>query len=139
MLPLSELTITFKRSNDYLRLVLCIHLLVILVLLHSAFSGLIIGGILLLLLLPMIHIFRHRTPLPAYNNLSYHAHHWFLSCTNGHEIKYEKAAIHFDAGLFILLTLSGGRRFKTLVIFKDQFTSSQYRLLKFISCLGAVK
>lgn len=139
MLPLSDLTITFKQSKDYLRLVIFIHLLVIIVLLHSAFSWPVIAGLLMSLSLPMMQMIRHRNPLSAYISLSYHARYWLLHCANGNDIKYETMDIHFDAGIFILLTLSSGSQLKTLVIFKDQLTRSQHRLLTFIVSLGACK
>jgi hypothetical protein len=80
----------------------------------------------------MIRIASSQTPLPAYDKITYHPGFWLLHKTNGEQIKYERAFIGFEGGIFILLTLTGISRQKSIVIFNDQITMDQYRVLKLI-------
>ena len=75
---------------------------------------------------------RNKLPMSHYQKLSYHPGYWILHEVNGRQIKYERASISFEGGIFVLLSLSGISSRKTLVIFKDQITTAQYRVLKFI-------
>lgn len=75
---------------------------------------------------------RSKLPLPQYQKLSYHLGYWLLHKTNGRQIKYEHASIGFEGGIFVLVNLTGISPQKTLVVFKDQMTVEQYRILKFI-------
>lgn len=52
---------------------------------------------------------------------------------------YEQAHISFDAGLFILLTLTGEGASKKLVIFVDQLSPQQYRALNVIGNIARKK
>lgn len=81
----------------------------------------------------MINIVRNKVPLPSYQKLSYHPGHWLLHRINGQHIKYKKASICFEGGIFILLRLQGISPEKKLVIFNDQITADQQRMLKFIA------
>lgn len=75
---------------------------------------------------------RSKLPLPNHKKLSYHPSYWLLHKADGLQIKYERVSIIFEGGIFILLCLTGISPRKTLVIFKDQITVAQYRILKFI-------
>ena len=94
-------------------------------LIEKAFFG-------LLLLVFFINVLRSKLPLPQYQALSYHPGYWLLQKTNGQQIKYERAYIGFEGGIFVLLHLTGISPQKTLVVFKDQITLEQHRMLKFI-------
>jgi hypothetical protein len=87
----------------------------------------------ILVIVFFIKIFRAKLPLPNYQKLTYHPGFWLLHETTGQQIKYERVAIDFEGGIFILLKLTGISSRKTLVIFKDQITVEQYRILKFIN------
>ncbi len=132
MLLSSDFTITLSKSNDYLRCALLIQILALIALVSSALPRLIIIVLVLVLAFFMIDIYRSKVPLPNYQKLSYHPGYWLLHQMNGHPIKYEQASIGFDGGLFILLTLTGKNRKKNLVIFNDQMTTAQNRLLKLL-------
>lgn len=133
MLPLSNFTIVLNQSKDYLRCSLFIHVLAMIVLLRSALSPLMISAFLLVLVIFLVQIIRSKVPLPKYQKLSYHPGYWLLHEVSGKQTKYEQAAIGFDGGVFLLLTLSGINPRKNLVIFKDQITMEQYRILKLSS------
>ena len=130
MLPSSDFTITLNKSTDYLRVALIIHGLAIIILLNSALPSLVLFPSVLALLLFLLRSIS-RPPLPLYGRLSYHAGSWLLHRVNGQYTQYKRATIDFDGGLFILLTLSDSSPTKKLVIFNDQITEAQYRVLKF--------
>lgn len=132
MLLLSDFVITFKPSNDYLKLALLIHLFTIIVLLKSAFPVLLIMLTLFLLLVCLIRIIRAPMPLPAYSRLAYQAGYWVLRANSGRSHKFERVTVRFDGGLFILLTLTGYGPSKNLVIFNDQMTNKQHRILRVV-------
>ena len=133
MLPSSDFTITLNKSMDYLRIALIVHGLAFIVLLNSALPLLMLFPSMLILFFLLVRSIHNKTPLPIYCKLSYHPGYWLLHRSNGQYTKHERATIHFDGGLFILLGLSGISPAKTLVVFKDQMTVAQYRVLKLIS------
>ena len=133
MLAISGFTITLKKSNDYARCAVLLHAVAAIVLLRSALSVYTIVALLVVLIGTLSNIMRTRIPLPQYHTLSYHPGYWLLHEMNGRQIKYERASIGFEGGIFILLTLAGNSPKKVLAIFNDQMTTTQYRVLKFIS------
>ena len=90
----------------------------------------------IVLAVSLTSIVRSKVPVAAYNQLSYRTNYWLLHDVHGQEIKYEQAYISFDAGIFILLTLTNDDSRKKLVIFVDQLSTSEYRALNVI---GKVK
>ena len=93
----------------------------------------------LVLIVSFTQIARSITPVAAFNKLSYHQNYWLLHGIDGQENRYEQACISFDAGLFILLTLTSECASKKLVVFIDQLTTSQYRALYIIGKISAKK
>jgi len=71
-------------------------------------------------------------PLPAYSRLAYQAGYWVLRANSGRSHKFERVTVRFDGGLFILLTLTGYGPSKNLVIFNDQMTNKQHRILRVV-------
>lgn len=132
MLPLSDFTITLSKSKDYLRCVVLLHLLAVIVLVRSGLPFMIKTPLGLLVVIFLINTMRNKLPLPHYQKLSHHPGYWVLHKANGQQIKYERASISFEGGIFVLLHLTGISPRKVLVIFKDQITVAQYRILKFI-------
>lgn len=133
MLPLSNITITLSRSNDYLRYSLLLHLLTLIVLVRAGLPfalKVLLGCLLIFFFLKSI---RSKLPSPNYQKLTSHPGYWLLHDKTGCQIRYEQASISFEGGLFILLKLTGISPAKTIVIFNDQITIAQYRLLKFIN------
>lgn len=133
MLPLSGFTITFKRSRDHLRSALLIHACAAVVLLNSSFPVwliLLTMGILLILLTSTV---RYCLQMPEYIHLVHHPGYWLLHRFNGEIMRFETMSVSFDAGFFVLLTLSKENVRKTWVIFHDQITKEQWRALKLTS------
>lgn len=133
MSPSSDFTIALNKSNDYLRCAVSIHVLAIIVLVRSALPFVLIFTLLWVLIIFLVAIIRNNAPLPRYHKLSYHPGYWLLHEMNGRQIKYEKASVGFNGGLFFLLTLTSVSLRKNLVVFKDQITTEQYRILQLSS------
>jgi len=132
LLPLSDFTITLSKSTDYLRCAVLVHVLAALLLLRSALPFLLVVVIVIVLTTLLISICCYGVPTPTYHKLSYHPGYWLLHTRGGQQMKYDVVSIGFDGGMFILLTFSGENKRKNLVIFKDQLTVDQYRILKFV-------
>ena len=116
-----------------------IHLFAAFVLLQSSLPHVFMGVMLIILLLGMLQIVRCDSHLPLYSKLTYHTTYWLLHGRHGEETQYEQARICFDGGLFILLQLSAVGLEKKLLIFKDQLTISQNRMLHVITKIGSKK
>lgn len=130
MLPLSSFTITFNKSKDYLRSAFLLYLLAIIVLLRSGLPlvmQFILGWVLILFFTKII---RNKFLFLDCQKLSYHVEYWLLYRSSGQQIKYERASICFEGGMFMMLKLSGISPSTTLVIFNDQITEAQYRMMK---------
>lgn len=77
--------------------------------------------------------------MQAYHQLSYHTHYWLLHSIDGLETRFENARISFDGGLFIVLTLTNEMLSKNLIIFVDQLSLAQYRILNVIGKISFSK
>ncbi len=133
MLHLSGLTIPLGKSSHYLRLVYLLHAFALVVLFNSALPWSVMAGFGVILICSVVLIARSKTPMPACKQLDYYVTHWLLHDMHGQSTRFERAFISFDAGLFILLTLSGMQSTRKLVIFTDQLSSFQYRALFLIA------
>ena len=92
-----------------------------------------IYGLFFVLFINMVQIVRKPNPLRLYSQLTGHKTYWVLHLWSGGTIQYEKVRICFDGGLFIVLQLSADGLKKKLLIFKDQLSTSQHRLLHVIT------
>ncbi len=161
MLLLSDFTIKFKPSQDYLRTVILLYAFTLIVLMHSGLPWIVTMSSYGLLCIPLPEIIRHKSPIMNVLQLSAQGRLWRLNLKEGPEILYEKAEVYFDGGLFFLLRLKrvatdlhspsssaknqifrglllrlNKRSHRTLVVFKDQLTKNQYRVLNYISFMG---
>jgi hypothetical protein len=129
----SELTIKFRTSRDYVRLAVILYLMAIVVAFSSALSVKLLFLITPLLSFFLIRICWIRTPESNYSALIYGANkNWFLQSRSGKKTKYDLGGVCFDGGLFILFRLKTNVSSKTIVIFRDQLTSAEYRLIKLL-------
>ncbi len=129
MLPISNFTITLGKSKYYLRLACLLHVFAGVVLYNSSIPVFCQICLSMVLAVSLIRIARSRLPMAAYNQISRRSNYWLLHGVDEQDIRYEQAQISFDAGLFFLLKLTNNNRLKTLVIFIDQLSSSEYRAL----------
>lgn len=132
MLPLSNRTIRFNQSKDYFRLALGIHLFAIISLYYLHFPAVYFIISCCLLSWPLITIARNKMPHPEHHTLSYHSQFWLLHAEGGQEMKYEKMQIRLDTGFFMLIVLDGINRRRQMVVFHDQITQDECRLLHII-------
>lgn len=133
MLNLSNCTITLGRSASYIRLAILIHLGAAILLLGSAFILFLKWVLLLLLLLQMLHILNNPIPHANYLKLIYKGGCWFLICKEGESLLYEKARVLIHVGLFILVELRTETRRQVMIVFMDQMTINEYRVLRIIA------
>lgn len=131
MLLSSELTIKFRPSRDYVRLAVILYIMAAIVSLYSGLSFKILFFILPGLSFFLVRNLWVRKPESNYSALIYGTNkNWFLQGRNGHKTKYDLGAVYFDGGAFILFRLKNNFSSKTIVIFRDQLTSAQYRIIK---------
>ncbi len=136
MLHLSNVAITFGKSNDFVKLAGLLHVFGAYVLYQSSLPQVLLTGMALIGVVSIGRILRNPTPVPAFVSLSHHNDHWRLLGSYHQETRYEHVCIGFDAGLFMLLTLTDASTCKKLVVFRDQLTRSQYRAL---NVLGTIR
>lgn len=133
MLPLSDFSVKFNPSIDYLRCILFIHVVSASLVLLSDFPIPIIGTLFSLLGLSFIQSRKNPIPQPNYLKLTCHKQYWILQCRDGEQHKYDTVKINFDGGFFLLLRLVNLKSIKTLIVFNDQLTPTQYQVLKVLS------
>ncbi len=136
-LRLSSLTLKLCKSSDYMWLGLFIHASALgaMYRVHYSWASIILA--LVLLSLPMLKIIRYKMPHPDLLALSYHRRNdskidWLLQSTNGNHTQYEQMKILLSTGFFILIALRSKHHKRTLVIFNDQITSDELRMLHVI-------
>ena len=133
MLPLSDFSITFNKSNDFLRCILLVHIAAGSLLLLSALHPLVITFFLILLSASLLYTGQNTTPQPHCKKLTCHQKFWLLDYHDGHQIEVATVHINFDGGFFLLLLLVGKHSKKRLIVFNDQLTQIQHRTLKVLS------
>ncbi|MDA9271861.1 hypothetical protein N9Q05_00540 [bacterium] len=115
-----------------MRVSLVVHVFAVFVLWHSAASALVAMSLTCFLCVSMMRIMRNNVPVCGYHTLSYHKNFWQLQDKQGKTIKYEHASIRVDTGFFLLLTLKTGHLRKTILMFNDQLSTLEYRMLYLI-------
>ncbi|HBI21127.1 MAG TPA: hypothetical protein DDY37_00815 [Legionella sp.] len=106
------------------------------VLFQSSLPFVIMTAMTVVLLISIARIACNPIPVPAFASMGHHNDHWLLLGRFGQETRYEHVCIGFDAGLFMLLTLTNADSCKKIVVFRDQLTTPQYRAL---NVFGAIR
>lgn len=127
--------ILLKPSKDYLKLAAILYGLSLYALMQSAISGLFFVLALALLLCTFLHIVYRPMSRKAYHQIKasmiestfYNIQGEYFTCTH--------FKIAFDSGLFFLL-ISEGVPKKTVLIFNDQITTDEKRLLHRIATIN---
>ena len=134
MLPLSGAAIRLNRpSRDYILGIILLHVLAAIIVVRSALpSGVTCVFIVLLLVEAGIHFLYYAYPHPHYASITYHGSFWQLHDRQGHMTTYDSALLE-NMGFFLLLTLQQKHRNKILVIFTDQVTPEEHRVLHWIT------
>ncbi|MGQ3887795.1 hypothetical protein ACQUW5_02030 [Legionella sp. CNM-1927-20] len=132
MSNLSRCAIELSRSSTYLRITFLIYIFAAYILVNSQVWRPIQTGLLVGLIFNYISIYVNPFPYKHFKKLIFLKDEWIL--TNGFdmELRYQKMRIILDCGFFFLLELSGERECKVVVIFADQLSRDQHRILKLI-------
>jgi hypothetical protein len=75
----------------------------------------------------------HPVPVKRFSHLNFQAGSWILHQRRGADEAFDEVSVKFDAGVCLLLKLSRHEHQRTLVVFKDQLTRNQERLLWMVS------
>ncbi len=81
------------------------------------------------ILIPVLIYNHNRNPQP-FMKLCYASNGWILYDLSGQNTLYKTAQIRFDGGFFVLLVLQQDNYKQMLVIFRDQMSTQQYRMLR---------
>jgi hypothetical protein len=135
----SNLVITFGKSTDYVIFAFLLHVFAALVLIQSSWSLAVIGLLLLVLVASLCPILRSQKPMPNITGLSRHADKWLLYDKHGQTTSYDHLQIRFDTDLFVLLSLSRLQEKINLVVFCDQLTKDERRMVTIIEKLSIKK
>lgn len=133
MLPLSDVIITLKSSNDFLKCIVILHLAAGILLLQSSLPLLWICLLFIPLLLSMFYSKKNNQSPSGYRQLSYQQTYWLLEHHDGHQLRINRVHINFDGGFFLLLLLTNENTKKRIVLFNDQLTNKQHRELRILS------
>lgn len=129
MLNLSNCTIRLNKSADYLRLAFLIHLSVLIVLCCSAWPFLLKLTGFILLLFQFLRIKATGMPSSCFL-LVYSNSNWQLHDVYGRQNTYTKMRVVVSTGLFFLVEFANEKQRKIIVIFSDQISKNDFRLLK---------
>lgn len=113
----------------YTRFALTLYLFTITVLFYSSVMLIFKVSAVILLTFNLFQIIRNPFPHPDYLALSYDGTNWILQ-TNKDSLIYENACVLVNSGLFILLELNIAKQKKMIVIFSDQFSNDDKRLIR---------
>lgn len=135
MLNLSRCTIAFKKSANYRRFSLFLHLFALIMIFNSSFWLFFKVFFSLILVRQLLTSLRQAFPTGQCTHLDYFMNEWSLGCKNGQQFFYDKHRIILDTGIFFLLELTRTKHKKILVVFFDQLEKADFRTLKLIERL----
>ncbi|STX42279.1 Uncharacterised protein [Legionella donaldsonii] len=131
MLNLSNCMIKLDRSALYVRLASLIYFSVMVVLYYSAWPCFLKLPGFFLLLFFFLRI--KATSIPgSCSLLVYTNNNWQLHDVHGQQRTYAKMRVVMSAGLFFLVEFSHEKQRKLVVIFSDQISKNDFRLLNII-------
>lgn len=133
MLPLSNFEIIFDTSPDYVRIAGLLHGFALVVLFNTSLPIWAGCGLGFIISVSVLKIVRRPNHLHPYAKLIGYPTGWVLQLHTGKTIEYKKAHVCFDGGLFIVLQLTADIKKKKLLIFNDQITQAQHRMLQVIT------
>ncbi len=126
---LYEITIRPTESNTYFRLVLVIYLLSISLIVYSSLY-LIIKLILIALIIILLRFdWINKSPDNGINEIQFIHNEWILFLNNGKNQRYSGAQVLVHNILFQLIQFTHLNQKRHIVLFHDQISKSQWRLL----------
>lgn len=130
MLPISGFTIKLRQSNDYLKSAVLLYGLATFLILRSSLPWLMILPACIILSVVLIRIVHNQLPLREEYQLFYKGVFWYLQKAGAEPHPYERLTFNFDGGIFFAIQLYGFSQTRQLVIFNDQITQKEYRMLR---------
>lgn len=126
MLPSSEILIKPGKSESYQRLVLVIDVITVGLIAYSSLY--------LLLKLALVTVllklsWNNKSPNPDIKEIYFVRSQWVLVINNGKKQRYNDAQILVNNILFQLIQFKTPKKKRTLVLFHDQASTTQLRLL----------
>ena len=129
MLPIFEIKLRLKPSLDALKLSFLAHGLAIYILCNSGLTGVFVmplaAGIVISFSLEIARWSAYKTE----HILDYMQPHWWLSLDAETPQQYENLQIRVDTGFFMLVVLTSATKKKNILIFRDQLTLNELRML----------
>lgn len=129
MLPLLERTVNPGYSKIYRRFLVLIGLLTVLFVLNSSVYFTIKLTLIAIALFQLKSQYGYGKPHPELSEIKRKGDEWLLISATGHEKIYERLIILIHNPLFQLLRFSQSNKNKILILFNDQLSSDQLRLL----------
>lgn len=127
MLLLSEIAIEPGKSKTYLRLILLVYFITVILIIYSSIV-LFIKPILLFFILLKIN-WSNQNPGSSIKKIQYIGDEWVLETLPDRKEYYTQASILIHNPLFQLIEFTNANHKKRIVLFLDQVTSHQLRLL----------
>lgn len=125
----SEITIKPEKSKIYLRFVLVIYILSISLLSYSSLYLVIKCSLIFLILIQLRFDLIHQSPCSTLQQIRCGTNEWILVMNNDSTKHYDGASVLIHNMLFQLIELSHSNKKKFILLFNDQLTGSQLRLL----------
>jgi hypothetical protein len=134
LLTSSDITIEIKPSKDFLKLGFLLHLLACVILWNSSLSGIWVGCGCSLMVISFLHFLINA--LNSQQLLLRRSGRWIVQSASTDEALYEHLTIEFDGGFYVYLKLSNlSGASKKMLVFRDQWTREEERLLRIVSTI----
>ncbi|PWY55317.1 hypothetical protein DGG96_12680 [Legionella qingyii] len=126
---LSEIIIEPGKSKIYLRLILVVYLITTILILFSSIY-LLIKLILLGLIFVLLYIdWVNQSPWSSIKKIQFIGNKWILEMQKGNKESYTQAVVLIHNPFFQLIEFVNSKQKKRIVLFLDQITNHQLRLL----------
>ncbi|MDP3270197.1 MAG: hypothetical protein Q8M40_14255 [Legionella sp.] len=125
----SELIIKPNRSSIYLRFIALLYFLSFALIGYAQLNAGLKIIFIVLLLLPLKSSLREQSACPSVDQIQYRNDLWYLWMKMGSNVSYENATILIHNDFFQLICFSNENQKKVIVLFNDQLSTQQLRLL----------
>lgn len=129
LLHSSELIVKLHSSKSYIRLVSILYGLSLAFAIHSSLYFSVKCGVVLLVLLQFSYDYRHKKPHSNLSTIKYNQSQWVLVMNNGSVERYEALHILIHNPLFQLTKYATSKKNRFLILFNDQVTKDELRLI----------
>ncbi len=128
--PLSNVTVSLKSSKDYQKLLFLLYGVAVVALLQSNFYVLFSVALIAVLSIYFVFLWRLQTPGAPCVRLQYIEQKWRVYPIDKHFEVCDSVRIRFDFGWLMWLVLQSQAGPKHVLLFRDQLTPDENRLLR---------